>query len=173
MTRKILSIKKLFTLLFLSIGVCFAQSYNTTILYQYNLWGQDFTLTEYSDGSKCRLLITMSDNLSKEVKTFDNNLPTTFYIWSKWFTNPGEYSTNIEESKHFLYYGMALIYLKNMKDICDLAPFCKLLEYKIKKVNNKKQIVITFDCSDLLQFFTFAGQYNAIGRDYVIEQYCK
>ena len=166
------------TILFLiTINGLYAQTTTTKKIYNGGVYGQTFEITEYSDGNRCRLLITMSDNKNKntQVQTFDSTLPTVYYIWSKWFSSPGEYSKAVEASKNFFDYDLNLVYLADMKDICDIAPCCKSTDYRIKQWNNSKQkyIYIEYECSDLELLFEIARFYNAKGRDYVFEKYIK
>lgn len=165
---------KLSIVFFLCINSLYAQSIATKQIYRGGVYGQSFEITEYTDGDKCRLLITMSDNKNKntQVQTFDSELPTVYYIWSKWFTSPSEYSNAIDASKSFLDVSMNYIYLADIKDICDIAPCCKSLDYSVSTTNQgKKFIRLEYDCTDLKLFFEIAEKYNAKGREYVLKNY--
>ena len=161
---------------FLVAGLLFAKE-NTKTLHRRGVYGQSLELIEYSDGGNCRLLLFMSDNKDTNkfnVDTYDATLPTTYFIWSKWFTNPSEYSSAIEASKEFFDVGLNYVPLADMKDICDIAPCCNLLQYKtVKAGNGKKYIHIEYDCSDLEKLFEIAIVYNAKSREYVMEKYGK
>lgn len=170
--------KKMFSTLSFIVILCmntlYGQSYNTKQLYRDGVYGQTFEITEYSDGNRCRLLITMSDNKNKntQVQTFDSTLPTVYYIWSKWFSSPSEYSDAVDSTKSFLTYSMNLIYLADIKDICDIAPCCKNLDYSVSTTKQGSQFIrLEYDCSDLKLFFEIAERYNAKGRDYVLKNY--
>lgn len=163
------------TILFLiTINGLYAQTTTTKKIYNGGVYGQTFEITEYSDGNRCRLLITMSDNKNKntQVQTFDSTLPTVYYIWSKWFSSPSEYSDAVDSTKSFLTYSMNLIYLADIKDICDIAPCCKNLDYSVSTTKQGSQFIrLEYDCSDLKLFFEIAERYNAYGRDYVLKNY--
>ena len=162
----------LFVLLLASLS--FAQSITSKTLHRSGVYGQTFELDEYSDGNKCQLLLFMSDNGTKITDTYDSSMPTMYYIWSKWFSSPSEYSKAIERSKTFFDVDMNLIYLAEMKDICDIAPCCKAKDYRMKKTKDgRKYICIEYDCSDLELLFEIAARYNQKGRDYVLQNYVK
>lgn len=151
----------------------FAQD-NSKTLYRTGVYGQSFELAEYTNGDKCQLLLFMSDNGTKITTTYDSELPTVYYIWSKWFTSPSEYSKTIKRCKTFFDVDMNLIYLADMKDICDIAPCCKGKDYRVKKTKDgRKYIFIEYECSDLELLFEIATMYNAKGRDYVLNNYIK
>lgn len=172
MKNKIILIISL--LFFITMNGLYAQSITTKQLYSGGVYGQTFEITEYSDGNQCKLLITMSDNKNKntQVQTFDSTLPTVYYIWSKWFSSPSEYSNAVDASKSFLNYSMNLIYLADIKDICDIAPCCKNLDYSVATTKQGNQFIrLEYDCSDLKLFFEIAERYNAKGRDYVLKNY--
>ncbi|MBP5452135.1 MAG: hypothetical protein J6Y16_07865 [Treponema sp.] len=167
--------KKQIALLFCIIALTAnlsAQSTTSKTLYSSGVYGQSFYLYEYTDGNKCQLLLFMSDNGTKQTKTYDSSLPTVFYIWSKWFSSPSEYSKAIELSKSFFDISMNFIFLAEMKDICDIAPCCTAKNYSVKKTNDgQKYICIEYDCSDLELLFEIASKYNQKGRNYVLENY--
>ncbi|MBR5033488.1 MAG: hypothetical protein IKX70_07460 [Treponema sp.] len=172
MKKKMLS--TLAFIVILCMNTLYGQSYNTKQLYRDGVYGQTFEITEYADGDKCCLLITMSDNKNNntQVQTFDSTLPTVYYIWSKWFTSPSEYSNAIDSCKSFLSVSMNYIYLADIKDICDIAPCCKKLDYSIAKTNQGSQYIrLEYDCSDLNLFIEIAEKYNTKGRDYVLKNY--
>lgn len=107
----------------------FAQNIQTKTLYRTGVYGQTFELVELSDDDGCILCLIMSDNKKTNrtgVTFYDSDLPTTYYIFSNFFTNPSEYSKAIEVSKEFFDKSMVLVYLADMKDICDIAPCCEL-----------------------------------------------
>ncbi|MBR1912025.1 MAG: hypothetical protein IJ828_06675 [Treponema sp.] len=98
--------KKIFTLFLILLTACFsfAEDLSSKTLYRSGVYGQTFKLVEYTDGNKCRLLLYMADNKNtnkSSVTSYDSTLPTAYFIWSKWFTNPNEYSKAIEASKSF------------------------------------------------------------------------
>ena len=170
--------KKLFSFFVLLsvVGVLFAQEYKQKTLYKGGVYGQTFEITEYSDGNRCKIELFMSDNKNKntQVQTFDSTYPTVYFIQSKWFSNPSEYSNAVDASKEFLDVSMNLIYLADMKDICDIAPCCKSLDYSFAQgKNGKKYIRLEYECSDLEKLFEIASMYNAKGREYVLERYLK
>ncbi|WP_022932832.1 hypothetical protein [Treponema bryantii] len=83
----------------------FAQNIQTKTLYRTGVYGQTFELVELSDDDGCILCLIMSDNKNTNrtgVTFYDSDLPTTYYIFSNFFTNPSEYSKAIEASKAFL-----------------------------------------------------------------------
>ena len=150
------------------------QKITSKTLYQTGIYGQTFELTEYTNGSKRQLLLFMSDNATKITDTYDSSMPTVYYIWSKWFSNPSEYSKAVERCKTFFDVDMNLIYLAEMKDICDIASCCTSKEYSVKITKNgQKYIFIEYDCSDLDLLFEIARFYNQKGRDYVLQKYVK
>ena len=161
-----------FMILFV-VGFSFGESKNSKTLYQGGVYGQSFELVEFSDGDNCRLLLFMSDNKTKQTKTYDQSMPTVYSIWSKQFSSPRVYSNAIEASKNFFNTTMNYVYLADMKDICDLAPCCKSLNYKTIDLKNGKNIFIEYECSDLDLLFEIANAYNAKGRDYVMQKYLK
>ena len=144
------------TILFLiTINGLYAQTTTNKKIYNGGVYGQTFEITEYSDGNRCRLLITMSDNKNKntQVQTFDSTLPTVYYIWSKWFSSPSEYSDAVDSTKSFLTYSMNL-------------------DYSVSTTKQGSQFIrLEYDCSDLKLFFEIAERYNAKGRDYVLKNY--
>ena len=156
---------------------CFAQSIQTKTLYRAGVYGQTFELVELSDDAACILCLIMTDNKNTnrtDVTFYDSDLPTTYYIFSNFFTNPSEYSKAIEASKAFFDKSMVLVYLADMKDICDIAPCCELENYSVQQSENgSKYIHIEYDCTDLNLLFEIAGIYNAKGRGYVLEKYVK
>ena len=154
-----------------------AQDFQTKTLYRTGVYGQTFELVELSNDEGCILCLIMSDNKNTNrtgVTFYDSELPTTFYIFSKFFTNSKEYSKAIDSCKEFFDKSMVLVYLADMKDICDIAPCCKLENYSVQQSENgTKYIHIEYDCSDLEQLFKMAGEYNHRGRAYVLEKYVK
>lgn len=155
----------------------FAQNIQTKTLYSTSVYGQSFELVELSDDDGCILCLIMSDNKNTNrtgVTFYDSDLPTTYYIFSHFFTNPSEYSKAIEVSKEFFDKSMVLVYLADMKDICDIAPCCELENYSVQQSENgSKYIHIEYDCTDLNLLFEIAGMYNAKGRAYALEKYVK
>lgn len=155
----------------------FAQNIQTKTLYHTGVYGQTFELVELSDDDGCILFLIMSDNKKTNrtgVTFYDSDLPTTYYIFSNFFTNPSEYSKAIEVSKEFFDKSMVLVYLADMKDICDIAPCCELENYSVQQSENgSKYIHIEYDCTDLNLLFEIAGMYNAKGRAYTLEKYVK
>lgn len=155
----------------------FAQNIQTKTLYRTGVYGQTFELVELSDDDGCILCLIMSDNKNTNrtgVTFYDSDLPTTYYIFSNFFTNPSEYSKAIEASKEFFDKSMVLVYLADMKDICDIAPCCELKNYSVQQSENgSKYIHIEYDCTDLNLLFEIAGMYNAKGRAYALEKYVK
>lgn len=64
--------------------------------------------------------MTDNKNTNKAGVTFyDSELPTAYYIFSKYITNSKEYSKTVDACKEFFDVSMNLIYLADMKDICD------------------------------------------------------
>lgn len=168
-----------FMVLFI-VEFCFAE--NNRTIYQSGVYGQSFYLVEYKDGDKCRLLLVMKDNKNSNemvkkgysLDFYDSKLPTNYYIWSKWFTNPSEYSDAIQASEQFFDISLDFVYLKDLKDICDIASCCTSIYYGVSELNNKeKYIHIEYDCSDLELFFEIASMYTSKGRDYVMQKYSK
>lgn len=155
----------------------FAQNIQTKTLYHTGVYGQSFELVELSDDDGCILCLIMSDNKNTNrtgVTFYDSDLPTTYYIFSNFFTNPSEYSKAIEVSKEFFDKSMVLVYLTDMKDICDIAPCCELENYSVQQSENgSKYIHIEYACTDLNLLFEIAGMYNAKGRAYALEKYVK
>lgn len=67
---------------------------------------------------------------------------------------------------------MNLIFLAEIKDICDIVPCCELETYSVKQFENlEKYIHIEYDCGDLELLFKIASMYNAKGRTYILEKY--
>lgn len=167
----------LFCLLSMLTANLSAQSITSKTLHRSGVYGQSFELIEYTDGNKCQLLLFMSDNKNTNrtgVTFYDSSLPTVYYIRSKWFSNPSEYSKAVERCKTFFDVDMNLIYLAEMKDICDIAPCCIAKNYCVKKTKNGQEyIFIEYDCSDLDLLFEIAARYNQKGRDYVLQKYVK
>ena len=150
------------------------QKITSKTLYQSGVYGETFELAEYISGNKRHLLLFMSDNATKITNTYDDSMPTVYYIWSKCFINPSEYSKAVERCKTFFDVDMNFISLAEMKDICDIAPCCESKEYSVKKTKDgQKYIYIEYDCSDLDLLFEIAGFYNQKGRDYVLQKYVK
>ena len=149
-----------------------SQELSSKDLYSGGVYGQTFMLTEDSDGKKSRLLLIMCDNKSTLTRNYDSELPTAFFIWSKWFSNPSEYADAVESTKDFFNVSMNYVYLADMKDICDIASCCELKDYRIKKVeDNKECIFIEYVCSDLNLLFDIAYEYNRRGRAYILRNY--
>lgn len=171
--------KKLFLIIifFLITIFSFAQEIQSKLLYTTEIYGQTFELVELSDDDGCILCLIMSDNKKTNrtgVTFYDSDLPTTYYIFSNFFTNPSEYSKAIEISKEFFDKSMVLVYLADMKDICDIAPCCELENYSVQQSENgSKYIHIQYYCTDLNLLFEIAGMYNAKGRAYALEKYVK
>ena len=108
------------------------------------------------------------------VTFYDSELPTAYYIFSKYITNSKEYSKTVDACKEFFDVSMNLIYLADMKDICDIAPCCELEDYSVKQFENgEKYIYIEYNCEDLELLFKIASMYNAKGRVYVLEKYAE
>ena len=164
--------KKLLTLILIVFTAYFSFADGKT-LYQSGVYGQTFELVEFSEENNCRLLLFMSDNKTNQTKTYDSSLPTVYSIWSKSFSSPSEYSKAIASSKQFFNTTLNYVYLADIKDICDIAPCCQNLNYKIVDLKNGKHIFIEYECSDLDLFFEIASAYNAKGRDYVMQKYVK
>ena len=154
-----------------------AQDFQTKTLYRTGVYGQTFELVELSDDEGCILCLIMADNKNTNrtgVTFYDSELPTTFYIFSKIFTNTKEYSKAIDSCKEFFDKSMVLVYLADMKDICDIAPCCELKNYSVQKSENgTKYIHIEYNCLDLEKLFEIAGVYNAKSRGYALEKYAK
>ena len=117
----------------------------------------------------------MTDNKnSNEIKVefYDSKLPTAYYIFSKYITNSKEYSETVDACKQFFDKTMVLVYLADMKDICDIAPCCELENYSVKQFENgEKYIHIEYDCENLAMLFQIAGEYAGHGRARVLEKY--
>lgn len=167
--------KKQIALLFWIVALTanlFAQSSTPKALYKSGVYGQTFYLYEYTDGNNCQLLLFMSDNGTKQTKTYDSSVATVYYVWSKWFSSPSEYSESIELSKSFFDVSMNFVSLAEMKDICDIAPCCTTKNYSIREAKDgQKYICIEYDCSDLELLFEIASVYNRKSRAYVLEKY--
>lgn len=121
-------------------------------------------------------LLCLSDNKNpgSQTATYDEALPTAYFIWSKWFENSSEYSSAVSAAKEFFDKTMTMVYLSDLKDICDIAPCCKQLHYGVKEARkNSKYIHIEYDCSDLETLFKIAAEYNGYGRDYVLRKYAR
>ena len=96
--------------------------------------GQTFELIELSDDEGCVLCLYMTDNKNtnkNRVTFYDSEVPVVYHIYSPFFTNPSEYSKAIDACKEFLTKSMNYIYLADIKDICDIAPCCELVIYKV------------------------------------------
>lgn len=169
--------KKLFflTVFILIAGFSFAQEIQKKILYSGGVYGQTFELIELSDDEGCILCLYMTDNKNtnkNRVTFYDSEVPVVYHIYSPFFTNSSEYSKAIDACKEFLTKSMNYIYLADIKDICDIAPCCELVIYKVfQDDKGEKYIDIEYDCSDLKMFFEIASMYNAKGRAYVMEKY--
>ena len=159
----------------LSSAVLSAQDFTTKTLYRTGVYGQTFELIELSDDEGCILCLFMTDNKNSNksgVTFYDSELPTAYYIFSKYITNSKEYSKTVDACKEFFDISMNLIYLADMKDICDITPCCELENYSVKQFENgEKYIHIEYDCEDLELLFKIASMYNAKGRSYVFEKY--
>lgn len=172
------SFKFIFTMLvtvLISIPL-YAQDFTTKSLYRTGIYGQTFELIELSDDEDCFLCLFMTDNKNTNktsVTFYDTELPTAYYIYyTKSLTNSREYSKTVEACKEFFDKSMLLVYLADIKDICDIAPCCEIEAYSVKKFDNgEKYIHIEYDCSDLELLFRIAGEYNHRGRAYVMEKY--
>jgi len=153
----------------------FAQNFTAKTLYRTGVYGQTFELIELSNDEGCILCLFMTDNKNTNkagVTFYDSELPSAYYIFSKYITNSKEYSKTVESCKEFFDYSMNLIYLADMKDICDIAPCCELENYSVKQFENgEKYIHIEYDCEDLELLFKIASMYNAKGRAYVLKKY--
>ena len=171
--------KFLITVLFalLSSAALSAQDFATKTLYRTGVYGQTFELIELSDDEGCILCLFMTDNKNSNksgVTFYDSELPTAYYIFSKYITNSKEYSKTVDACKEFFDVIMNLIYLADMKDICDIAPCCELNKYKIERSDNgTKYIEISYYCEDLELLFKIASMYNQKGRAYVLEEYAE
>ena len=56
----------------------------------------------------------------------------------------------VDACKDFFDVSMNLIFLADIKDICDIAPCCELKDYSVKQFENGgKYIHIEYDCEDL------------------------
>lgn len=169
--------KKLFFLftIFLFAGLSFAQEIEYKTLHTSSVYGQTFELIELSDDDGCLLCLRMSDNKNSnknKITFYDSDLPTVYHIYSEFFTNAKEYSRAVDACKEFMDKSLNLIYLADMKDICDIAPCSELVIYKVfQNEKGEKYIDIEYDCSDLQQLFEIAAKYNAKGRAYVMEKY--
>ncbi len=161
----------------LSSAALSAQDFATKTLYRTGVYGQSFELIELSDDEGCILCLFMTDNKNTNkagVTFYDSELPTAYYIFSKYITNSKEYSKTVDACKEFFDVSMNLIYLADMKDICDIAPCCELENYSVKQFENgEKYIHIEYDCEDLELLFKIASVYNAKGRSYVLEKYAE
>lgn len=144
------------------------------LLYTTGVYGQTFKLLEKEGKNGKFLTLFMEDNKTNITTTYDLSLETVYYILSDDISDSREYSKLIEASKSFFDNDMNLIYLADMKDICDIAPCCTKLDYCISEnSNNEKYILIAYYCSDLPLLFEIARLYNAKGRDYVMQKYIK
>ena len=110
-----------------------------------------------------------------QTSRYDSRLPMEFLLFSDCFTDHTEYARVIERCKVFLWTDMCFVYLKDMKDICDIAcmaGICTPLSYCVKN-NGKKHIEIAYDCTDLELLLEMAVRYHRDGRVYVFENYVK
>lgn len=149
---------------------CFAEE-KSELLYSNDVYGQTFTLWEFSDETGAFLLLDMYDNKTNQTRTYDNELPTEFCIMTPVFTSPSEYAKAVEKAKSFFYSTLNFIYLADMKDICDIAPCCECLDYSIDVDDNGKYISIGYFCDDLDLLDEIASAYNRRGRTYCLETY--
>ena len=119
----------------------------------------------------------MADNKNSNksgVTFYDSELPTAYYIFSDYITNSKEYSKTVDACKQFFDKTMVLVYLADIKDICDIAPCCELDKYKIERSDDgTKYIEISYNCKDLETLFKIAGEYAGYGRAHVLEKYGK
>ena len=161
----------------LSSAVLSAQDFATKTLYRTGVYGQTFELIELSDDEGWILGLFMTDNKNSNksgVTFYDSELPTVYEIYSPYITNSKEYSKTVDACKEFFDVSMNLIYLADMKDICDIAPCCELENYSVKQFENgEKYIHIEYDCEDLELLYEIAHNYNRIGRAYVLEKYAE
>ena len=159
----------------LSSAALSAQDFTTKTLYRTGVYGQTFELIELSDDEGWILCLFMTDNKNSNksgVTFYDSELPTVYEIYSPYITNSKEYSKTVDACKEFFDVSMNLIYLADMKDICDITPCCELEDYSVKQFENRgKYIHIEYDCEDLELLFKIASMYNAKGRSYVFEKY--
>lgn len=161
---------------FLATISIYAQSSNEKLLYRSGVYGQIFELYELrsNDDGGVMLFLELKDNLDtnkSNIRFYDNNLPTEYFISSGIITNAKEYSTTVAAIKDFFDYALNLVSLADLKDICDLTRCCKLMEYCVETENNgRKHILIDYECSDLKLLFKNATEYNRRGRAYVLEK---
>lgn len=159
------------------ITVCaFAQEESVDVfsqksIYSYQVYGQAFEIFELTYENKFAMMIVMSDNKTKTVKTFDMEYPTDFFIFSDWYDSKKEYSAIVNKTIDFLSSDMNLISLADMKDICDIAPCCELTTYKFRE--DKNVISICYICVDMEQLYDVARIYNAKGRAYALKRYAE
>ena len=161
MKRKIL----FFALCIVGIACAYGEEWNE--LYTTGIFGQTFQLLD-TDEDETSLMISLCDNKSNRVQNYDPKLPTEYVIWSKNFENTKEYSKAIKACKEFFDKTLTYVYLSNMKDICDIAPCCFLVDYCIGKIGDTEVIRIMYDCDDLDLLFYIASIYTANGREYVL-----
>lgn len=129
----------------LSSAALSAQAFTTKTLYRTGVYGQTFELIELSDDEGCILCLFMTDNKNSNksgVTFYDSELPTVYEIYSPYITNSKEYSKTVDACKEFFDVSMNLIYLADMKDICDIAPCCELEDYSVKQFENGENIFI-------------------------------
>lgn len=150
---------------------CFAEG-KSELLYSDDVYGQTFTLWEFSDETGASLWLFMYDNKTKQTRTYDSELPTEFCIITPVFTNPSEYAKAVEKAKSFFNSTLNFVYLADMKDICDIAPCCDCFDYCIDIDNDDaKYISISYFCDDLDLLDEIANAYNRKGRVYCLETY--
>lgn len=103
-------------------SIFFAQSISSKKFCTSGVYEQTFYLYEYTDGDNGQLLVFVSDNGTKKL-TYYSSIPTVYYVWSKWFSRPCEYTEAMElTKKNFFDVTMNLVSLAETKDICDIAP---------------------------------------------------
>ena len=165
--------KKIFALAVVFFAaVSFAQAAGYNLIYGSGVYGQSFGLYE-SDWDETYLALVLRDNKTKQVNTYDDELPTVYFITSSLIRSAKEYSNAVKACKNFIDSTLNYVSLAFLKDICDIAPCCERVDYRIEKDNQQEYILVKYNCSDFDLLREIAEYYNRKGRAATMRAYAK